>query len=125
MRRALLLAAILAGLGVQPLAAQAPTKGAATAWLGVATPPDLTAPSILDQIKPKGFAKPAVVPPGEARSSEFNGAAMAKDLATIVEFGLAPRKAGRQMWGRISGYPEETATATWVADQFRAAGLKQ
>jgi hypothetical protein len=123
MRRALLLAAVLTGLCVQPLAA-ATAKNAATAWFGVPSPPGLTAPSILSEIKPKGFAKPAVVPPGEANSPEFSGAAMEKDLATIVDFGLAPKKAGKQMWGRISGYPEETATASWVANQFRAAGLK-
>jgi hypothetical protein len=132
MRFTVPLAAALAltALSVQPLIAKpAPAKTAPrTAWFGVATPPGLVAPSILAQIKTKSFqakVKPAGPASGDAASPEFKGAAMQKDLATIVDFGLEPMKAGKQFWGRITGYPQELEVATWVGAQFKAAGLQK
>jgi hypothetical protein len=121
-------ALVLAGLTVQPLAAQSGSAAGSAAWFGVATPPGLQAPSILSEIKAKDFqakVKPAGPAQGDGSSPEFSGALMEKDLNTVVDFGLKPKKAGKPFWGRITGYPEATDTANWLAAQFKAAGLQQ
>jgi hypothetical protein len=64
------------------------------------------------------------VPAGEEGRDELSGARIRADLETIVGFSKASRAEGNRLWGRIAGFPSETATARWVADRFRAAGLQ-
>ncbi len=109
-------------------AAAAVLTGAAaapkTAWFGVAAPPGLIAPPELAIIG-RGVAAPkAAVAAGEAHDPEFAGARIQRDLRTVVGFSDAMQATGVQFWGRISGYPSQTATANWVAGQLKSAGVR-
>jgi len=94
-------------------------------WFGVMLPPGLT-PDALQVISDRPAA-PAVVPQGEAGWRELEGAALQRDLATIVGFSRESRETGEvgqgMLWGRITGFPSGRKTIDWVAAQFRAAGI--
>jgi len=94
-------------------------------WFGVHLPPRFGAePAVL-----VGSRAPRVVnmPKGEARAAEFSGAAIRKDLETIVGFSKesrAVREIGSgQLWGRVSGFPSSAKTVDWAVRQFRDAGI--
>jgi hypothetical protein len=95
-----------------------------TAWLGVAPPPGLALPPQLAVLDDGHFAAPALaVPAGEERNTELAGPRVFEWLEQIVGFSHQSRANGEIMWGRISGLPEAGATAEWVAERFREAGL--
>ncbi len=72
-----------------------------------------------------GVKAPEVrVPAGEGERAELAGSRIRRDLETIIGFSKESRVAGNRLWGRIAGFPSQTATVRWVADQFRAAGLQ-
>ena len=96
------------------------------AWFGVPLPPGLqphVPPAIIGDRGPR----PALVPLGEERHHELEGATIRDDLETIVDFSResrARREVGDgQLWGRITGLPSGAATVAWAAEQFRAAGI--
>jgi hypothetical protein len=100
------------------LAAQTP------AVFGVPPPKGLGDPhrAIVDvsSLKPA----PAIVPPGEEAHRDLAGAAIHKDLETIVGFSKADRARGEKAWGRITGFRGADETHAWVLQQFKAAGLR-
>lgn len=58
---------------------------------------------------------------------ELQGAAIRKDLETIVGFSKASRASHEigegQLWGRISGFPSSANTIAWAVEQLRRAGI--
>jgi hypothetical protein len=66
---------------------------------------------------------PALVPPGEERNRDLQGARIYSDVAKIVDFSKRSHKAGDLVWGRVTGFPAAKATIDWAAQQFKAAGL--
>jgi hypothetical protein len=116
----LALAASLTSLAAVDVAAQS------HAWLGVAPPSGLALPPQLGVLDGGRFtAPPSAVPPGEERHTELQGGRVFEHLEQIVEFSRQSRASGEMMWGRISGLPSAVATADWVAERFREAGLSQ
>ena len=103
--------------------AQAPTTTGP--WFGVMLPPPLTYHEL--EVLADRPAAPAVVPSGEARWGELAGAAMQRDLATIVDFARESRTTREigdgLLWGRVTGFPSGTKTIEWAAERFRAAGI--
>ncbi len=121
-----LLAAALSGctnaasqgeVGNRPALSDAP-------WFGVMLPPGLTDGSPVIGTRP---AAPAVVPDGEGRFTELAGAAIRRDLETIVSFSHESRRSREvgeaMLWGRITGFPSGNRATEWAAEQFRAAGV--
>ncbi|HKT80269.1 MAG TPA: M28 family peptidase [Vicinamibacterales bacterium] len=106
--------------------AQSPASSSSStaAWFGVALPPGLGDPhrAIIDVSAAK--PAPAIVPAGEEKNHELEGAAVHKHLEAIVGFSRADQARGEKAWGRITGFPGADATHQWVAEQFKAAGLK-
>ena len=118
---------------VSPAAAQddgppgrrvAPTSGK-PAWFSLPMPP---APGSLPAVVvgtrgPRGVT----LPPGEPAAPELTGAAIRKDLDTLVGISKESRDnkeiGSGQKWGRISGFPSGAKTAAWAAEQFRKAGI--
>lgn len=99
-----------------------PAAVGATAWFGLALPqPGDAAPAVKVGSRPPRPAAPS--PAGDA----LNGAAIRRDVETIVGFARAARAAneiGRgQMWGRIAGFPSSDRTVDWALEQFRRAGI--
>jgi hypothetical protein len=70
------------------------------------------------------MAPRAAVPTGEAGFTDLEGEPIQALLRDIVGFSTQSRANGDLMWGRVSGFPAAVATAEWVADQYRAAGLR-
>jgi hypothetical protein len=70
------------------------------------------------------MAPPARIPSGEESDGDLQGARIRRDLETIVGFARKSRAEGNRIWGRITGFPSETATVEWVAQQFRSSGLR-
>lgn len=68
-------------------------------------------------------ARPALFGPGP-RDPVLEGAAIHRDVETIVGFSLESRSAGDFLWGRVTGRPAYDKTVNWVADQLKAAGLE-
>jgi hypothetical protein len=64
------------------------------------------------------------VPTGETGFTDLEGEPIQALLRDIVGFSTQSRANGDLMWGRVSGFPAAVATAEWVADQYRAAGLR-
>ena len=96
------------------------------AWLGVTPPSGLALPPQLAVLDDGRFtAPPAAVPPGEERHTELQGERVLGYLEQIVGFSRQSRANGEMMWGRVSGFPSAVATAAWVAERFREAGLSQ
>lgn len=94
-------------------------------WLGVMLPPESgTVPAVL--VGDRG-PRPAVVPPGDPAAPELVGAAIHKDVETIVGFSdesRAKKEVGSgQLWGRISGFPSAARTVEWAAAELREAGI--
>jgi len=115
--------ALLATTNPSPVSAQAGTR--ADAWLGVPLPGPMRAPAQLDVLRDGHFsAPPSAVPAGEEGYTELEGEPIRALLRQIVTFSHASRAAGDLMWGRVSGFPAAAATADWVAQQYRAAGLR-
>ena len=106
-----------------------PTRAVASGpapWLGVPLPPKRGgAPAVL--VGPRGV-RPAIVPPGDPKAPEFDGASIRSDLDTIVSFSnesRTTREIGNgQLWGRVTGFPSSAKTITWAAEQFRKVGIK-
>jgi hypothetical protein len=99
----------------------APTKP----WFGIEVPPRAgSSPAVRVGSRDP---RPVTLPPGDASSSDFNGAALKADVAAIVGFSnqsRVEREVGAgQMWGRISGFSSSDRTVAWAADQFRRAGI--
>jgi hypothetical protein len=94
-------------------------------WFGVMLPPPLTYHSL--EVLADRPAAPAVVPAGEGQWTELAGAALERDLGTIVEFARESRRVREvgegMIWGRITGFPSSAKTIEWAADQFREAGI--
>jgi hypothetical protein len=92
-------------------------------WFGLAPPTGLG-----DVHKPvvdmrSATPAPATVPTGEGQFVELQGAAIYRDVATIVGFSKQSRADGNKVWGRVTGFPSAKAAADWSAQQFRNAGL--
>jgi hypothetical protein len=92
-----------------------------SAWFGVMLPPPAEAAAAV---------RVGARPPRPAAfddASEFAGAAIKSDVATIVGFARAARAAKEmgsgQMWGRIAGFPSSDRTVEWALDQFKKAGI--
>ncbi len=94
------------------------------AWFGLTAPTGLAAPPISPDPRVAAKIPKAVVPPDETAFTELQGASIKPDVKKGVGFAEQMRSAGNQMWGRISGFPSEAATADWVAARFRAAGVQ-
>lgn len=98
------------------------------AWYGLPLPPPSAAHDVPALIGDRGPA-PARFPPEEAGFAELVGERLHQDLRTLVGFShqsLASRELNSsQIWGRVSGFPSEAATAAWVAQQFRDAGIAE
>ncbi|MBI1362100.1 MAG: M28 family peptidase [Alphaproteobacteria bacterium] len=105
-------------------ACSAPQPASSPAWFGLTAPTGLVAPTISPDAATAAAIPKAVVPPGEVAFTELEGARIKPDVEKVVGFAEQMRKAGNQMWGRISGFPSEAATADWVAGQLRAAGVQ-
>ncbi len=108
----------------------APSSDGSTAategpWFGVALPPGLTPHAL--QVESGRDPAPAVVPPSEARFTEFDGDRIQSDLAAIVAISIESREnrevGDGQLWGRITGFPSGTKVIEWAARQFRDAGM--
>jgi hypothetical protein len=96
---------------------------ASTAWFGLALPPGLGDPH-QPVVNVAGVTAPSVnVPPGEGPDPDFAGPTIRKDLEQIISFSKESRAAGNRVWGRITGFPSAVAVTSWVAQQFKAAGL--
>jgi hypothetical protein len=94
-------------------------------WLGVPLPPRRdAAPAVVVGAR---APRPAVAPAGEPAAPELAGAAIRRDLETIVGFSHESRRSREvgsgQLWGRITGFPSSTRTVAWAAEQFKRAGI--
>lgn len=108
--------------GVEAIWAQAPVDS--QEWFGVELPPGLALPPTLAILRNEDFQAPrAVVPRGEQGYVELEGERIREWLRQIVAFSHESHDRGQRMWGRVSGFPGATATAQWVAERFREAGL--
>jgi hypothetical protein len=58
---------------------------------------------------------------------ELNGAAIKRDVETIVGFARESQRSREigsgQMWGRVAGFPSSDRTVDWALEQFRRAGI--
>jgi hypothetical protein len=93
-------------------------------WFGLMLPPHFgQSPAVL--VGPR--SRPVTLPTGEPAAPEFDGAALRRDLETIVAFSKESRATHEigsgQLWGRVSGLPSGKKTIDWAAAQFRAAGI--
>ena len=105
-------------------AATAASAATPTAWFATATPPGLQNPPQLASIGNPVRAPAFKLPAGQTAEPEFAGSRIQRDLRAIVGFSDAMEATGVQFWGRIAGYPSETAAANWFAAQLRSAGVK-
>lgn len=125
------LAALLGLLAVPPVVAQDEPAGRGARpggnpngpWFGLPLPP---APGQEPAVMVGDRApRPAVF--AEAGPPELTGAAIRRDLETIVGFSKESRAAREfgsgQMWGRVSGFPSSARTVDWAVEQFRKAGI--
>ena len=92
------------------------------AWFGLVLPhPASATPAVKVGTRP---ARPAEAGPVDAALA---GAAIKRDVATIVGFATAARASKEigsgQMWGRIAGFASSDRTVEWALDQFRKAGI--
>jgi hypothetical protein len=122
-RRVLLVAvAVTLALGSHTLRGQG-----ATAWFGLPLPPGLGDPHKpvvpVASVTASGSVLRARVPSGEGTFRELQGIRIRRDVDTIVGFSKESRVAGHRVWGRVTGFPSAVTTASWVAEQFTAAGL--
>lgn len=125
------MAAGTVALAVVTVSAQRPQGGEGRtasaspgAWFGVALPSGLGDPHrpILDvSVLAPAAAK---VPAGEEGHRALEGAAIRRDLETIIGFSRADRARGAKAWGRITGFRGADETHAWVLQQFKQAGLR-
>lgn len=109
-----------------PGPASAQSASGSEAWFGVPLPTGLEVPPQFSVLGHEGFsASPAPVPPGEEVDTELEGELIQRWLQDIVGFSEQSRANGELMWGRVSGFPAASATAEWVAQRYRDAGLSQ
>jgi hypothetical protein len=118
---------ILTALGVTAVCAVATTFAQTRQtgpWFGLTPPPGLGDPHkpVLDTAAVT--MTPPLVPAGEEKHAELQGAAVRKHLESIVGFSRASRARGEKAWGRITGFPAADATHQWISEQFKAAGLQ-
>src|SRR5690348_16013188 len=92
------------------------------AWFGLIPPVALAEPVVTP---PAGSVIPLpAVPPGEDQGrGALAGPRVRQALEQVIGFAQKMRDDGSQMWGRISGFPSETATAKWLESEFNTAGL--
>lgn len=94
-------------------------------WFGLPLPAgigDPHAPTVnVNAVHPE----PAAVPRGEEGFTELEGERLLPLVDDIVGFSRESRAEGNRMWGRITGFPSQARTVSWVAEQFRDAGLLQ
>ena len=120
----LLIAAGLSLSGPGPTYAQ--SAAGTEAWFDVPQPTGLDVPPQFSVLERGDFTAPAApVPPGEEGDAELAGVRIQRWLQDIVGFSAQSRARGALMWGRVSGFPAAAATADWVAQRFRDAGLSQ
>lgn len=94
-----------------------------TVWFGLPLPTPLTnvhAPVV--DVKSVNLA-PALAPKEEASFQELQGAAIYKDVDSIVAFSKKSHAEGNRVWGRVTGFPSAKATIDWSAKQLKDAGL--
>ena len=120
-RIAMLLAASLSAVAV---AARAQSMARDPAWFGVPLPAGLSDPHRAVVNVASVTPKPAVVPPGEERFSDLQGAAIHRDLERIVGFSKDNQASGEKAWGRITGFAGAENAYNWAAEQFKKAGLQ-
>src|SRR5687768_3953953 len=98
-----------------------------TAWFGLVLPrPASATPAVKVGTRPVRSAD-ALAKADSTGDQALLGAALKRDVATIVGFATAARRSKEigngQMWGRIAGFPSSDNTATWAMEQFRKAGI--
>src|SRR5262245_10523496 len=105
------------------VAATSHAQTQSAAWFGLPQPGGISAPHrpVVDVSKLNVPA--AIVPPGEERYRELQGARIRRDVATIVGFSKRSYAAGDKVWGRVTGFPAAKATVEWSAQQLKKAGL--
>jgi hypothetical protein len=108
-----------------PVIAFAQSSKPSSPWFGVSLPPALgSEPAVI-----VGDRAPRAVnfPSSVTRDSALQGAAIKKDVETIVAFSRASRATHEigagQLWGRVSGFPSSAQTIDWAVDQLRHAGI--
>jgi hypothetical protein len=110
---------MLAAIAVTAVSAQ--TRD--TAWFRLAIPNGIGDPH-RPVVDVSGLSiPPAIVPPGEERYRELQGARIYRDVVSVVDFAKQSHAAGDKVWGRVTGFPAAQATIEWSAQQFKAAGL--
>jgi hypothetical protein len=92
-------------------------------WFGLGAPGGLGDPHRAVVNVSSVSVPPPRVPAGDDRHREMEGARIRRDLEAIVGFSKQSRAAGDRVWGRVTGFPAAAATMTWVAQQFKDAGL--
>jgi hypothetical protein len=122
--RRLIIAGIATVVLVVTATAFAQQGQSAAPWFGLTLPPGLGDPHrpVLDVAAAK--TAPALIPAGEEKHADLQGAAIRKHLEAIIGFSKASRARGDKAWGRITGFPAADATHQWVSEQFKAAGLR-
>ena len=120
----LLLVTLVAPVLAQP---NQPAALKSTAWFGLALPkPSSAAPAV--KVGPRA-PRPAQSADASAKAddSALNGAAIKRDLETIVSFAQQARAAKEigtgQMWGRIAGFPSSDRAVQWALGEFKKAGI--
>jgi len=68
-------------------------------------------------------AQPATFGAGP-RDPLLSGAALKRDLRTIVGFSLGSRARGDYLWGRVTGRPGFDNTVAWALEELKKAGLR-
>ena len=120
MRLTVVAAVLMCGAAAWAQPNRQTTIGSA-AWFGLVLPPRAAA-TVAVKV---GARPPRPTEPGAA--SELNGAAIKRDVETIVGFARQSRTAKEigngQMWGRVAGFPSSDKTVDWALDQFRKAGI--
>jgi hypothetical protein len=113
------IAAALAVSVMSLTAAAQPAK--TTAWFGLALPPDASVVAVKVGRRPPRPAESL------AKADDLSGAAIKRDVETIVGFARESQRSkeigGGQMWGRIAGFPSSDKTVSWAIEQFRRAGI--
>ena len=119
--RLTLVAAIVLSASLAPAQPNQRAALAATAWFGLPLPQSPgTAPAVKVGARPPRPAEPA-------GAGELNGAAIKRDVETIVGFARESRTSKEigsgQMWGRIAGFRSSDKTVDWALEQMRRAGI--